>query len=248
MASRRGKNGNSGWLYFWGAPKSLQKMTTAMKWKDTCSLEEKLTNLDSIFKSRDITLLTKIRLVKAMVFPVVMYGYEGWTIRKPSAEELMLLNCGVGEDSWVPWTVRRSKPVNPKGNQSWITIGKIDAEGEAPILWPPDAKSLLIGKDPDLGRDWGARGEGDDRGWDGWITSPTQCTWVWVNSRSQWWTGRPGLQQIMGLQGVGHNWATEMNWTELNLMKVIEEYKKPGLNSTFRKWRSWHLVSSLHGK
>ena len=91
--------GNSGRLY--QAPKSLQMVTAAKKLKDTCSLEEKLcmTNLDSILKSRDITSPTKVRLVKAMVFPVVMYGCESWTQRKLSAEELTLLNCGVGEDS-----------------------------------------------------------------------------------------------------------------------------------------------------
>ena len=89
------------WLtLFWGAPKSLQMVIAAMKLKDAYSLEGKvMSNLDSILKSRDITLPTKVRLVKAMVFPVVMYGCENWTVRKLSAEELMLLNCGVGEDS-----------------------------------------------------------------------------------------------------------------------------------------------------
>ena len=86
-------------LFFW-APKSLQMVIAAMKLKDACSLEGKvMTNLDSILKSRDITLPTKVHLVKAMVFPVVMYGCESWTIKKLSAEKLMLLNCGVGEDS-----------------------------------------------------------------------------------------------------------------------------------------------------
>ena len=86
-------------LFFW-APKSLQMVTAAMKLKDSCFLEEKnMTNLDSILKSRDITLPTKVHLVKAMVFPVVMYGCESWTIKKASTEEMMLLNCDVGEDS-----------------------------------------------------------------------------------------------------------------------------------------------------
>ena len=88
-------------VYFGGAPKSLQMVIAAMKLKDAYSLGGKLcmTNQDSILKTRDFTLLTKVRLVKAMVFPVVMYGCECWTIKKLSAEELMLLNCGVGEDS-----------------------------------------------------------------------------------------------------------------------------------------------------
>ena len=99
------------------------------------------TNLHSILKSRDNTLPTKVRLVKAMVFPVVMYGCESWTIRKAErwrvdAFKLWYLRRLLR----IPWTARRSKPVNPKGNQSWIFIGRTDAEGEAPILWSPDAK------------------------------------------------------------------------------------------------------------
>ena len=84
---------------FWGAPKSLQMVTAAMKLKDAYPLEEVMTNLDSIFKSRDIILPTKVCLVKAMVFPVVMYGCESWTVKKAERRKLMLLNCGVGEDS-----------------------------------------------------------------------------------------------------------------------------------------------------
>ena len=92
-------------------------------------------------------------------------------------------------------------------------IGRTDAEAETPTLWPPHAKSWLIGKD------WcweglRAGGEGDNRGWDGWMASPTRWTWVWVNSGSWWWTGRPGVLWFMGLQRVGHDWVTELNWTE----------------------------------
>ena len=100
MANRWRNSGNSVRLYFGGAPKSLQLVIAAMKLKDAYSLEGKvMTNLDSILKSRDITLSTKVCLVKAMVSPVVMYGCESWTVKKVSAEELMLLSCGVGEDS-----------------------------------------------------------------------------------------------------------------------------------------------------
>ena len=105
------------------------------------------------------------------------------------------------------------KPVNPKGNQSWIFIGRTDAEAEAPIFWPPDAKNQLIGKDPDAGGGLKAGGEVDDRGWDGWMASPTQWTWVWASSGSCWWTGRPGMLQSMESQRVRHDWATELNWT-----------------------------------
>ena len=124
---------------------------------------------------------------------------------------------------WCFWTVvlkktlespldcKEIQPVHPKGNQSWIFIGRTDAEVETPILWPPDAKSWHIGKDPDAGKDW-RREEKGTTGWDGWMTSLTQWTWVWVNSGSWCWTGRPGVLQAMGSQRVRHDWATELNW------------------------------------
>ena len=127
-----------------------------MKLKDACSLEEKpMTNLDSVLKSRDITLSTKVHIVKAMVFPVVMYGCKSWTIKK--AEHL----------NWYFWTVvfekmlespldcKEIKPINPNGNQSQIFIGRTDAEAETPVLWPPNAKNQLTGKDLEAGKDWG---------------------------------------------------------------------------------------------
>ena len=123
-----------------------------------------MTHLDSILKSRDITLPTKVRLVKAMVFPVVMYGCESWTEeRKLSAEELMLLNYGVGENSWALESAldcKENQPVHSEGDQSWMFFGMDDAKAETPVLWPPHAKSWLIGKDPDAGRDWGQEEEG----------------------------------------------------------------------------------------
>ena len=104
------------------------------------------------------------------------------------------------------------KPVNPKGNQPWIFIGRTDAEAESLVLWPPDAKNWLIGKD------WCWErlkvGEGDDRGWDGWMASPTQWTWVWVNSRSWWWTRRLACCSPWGCK---ESDTTEwLNWTEPN--------------------------------
>ena len=102
--------------------------------------------------------------------------------------------------------------VNHKENQSWIFIGRTGAEAKTPILWPPDAKNWLIWKDPDK-RCWErlrAGGEGYDRGWDGWVASPTWWTWVWVNSGSWWWTGRPGVLRFMGRR-VGHDWVTELS-------------------------------------
>ena len=103
------------------------------------------------------------------------------------------------------------KPVSPKGNQSWIFIGSTDAE--TPILWPPDGKTDSLGKTLMLGKIEGRRKRGRLR-IDGWTASPTRWTWVWASSGSWWWTRRPGMLQFMRSQRVGHNWATELNWTE----------------------------------
>ena len=129
------------------------------------------------------------------------------------------------KENWAPknrcfWTVvlekslespldnKEIKPVNPKGNQPWIFIGRTDAE--ALILWPPEAKNWLMWKDHDAGKDWRQEEKGMTEGWDGWMASLTQWTWVCINSRNWWWTGRPGVLQSMGLQTVGHDWATEL--------------------------------------
>ena len=107
-----------------------------------------------------------------------------------------------------PLDSKEIQPVHPKGNQSWIFTGRPDAEAEAPILWP----ELTNWKSPWCWERLKA-GEWDDRGWDGWVASLTQWTWVWVNSRSWWWTGRPGVLQSMGSQRVRHDWTTEVNWS-----------------------------------
>ena len=104
-----------------------------------------------------------------------------------------------------PLDCKEIQPVHSKKNQSWIFTGRTDAEAETPIFWPPGVKSPLIGKDPGAGQEE----KEDDRGWDGWMASPTQWTWVWANSGRQWRTGRPGVLQFMGSQRVGHNWVTE---------------------------------------
>ena len=143
----------------------------------------------------------------------------------------MLLNCGVGEDSWESLGLQEIQPVHPKGDQSWIFIGRTDAEAKTPILLPPDAKDSLEGlmlklklqyfdhlmrrtdwfeKTLMLGKIEGRR----RRGWDGWMASPTLWTWVWVGSESWWWTEKPGVLQSMGSQRVGYDWANKLNWTE----------------------------------
>ena len=124
--------------------------------------------------------------------------------------------------NWCFWTVvlektlespldcKEIQPVHPKRNQSWIFIGRTDVEAEMPILWAPDVKSWLIWKDSDAGKDQRQENKGTTEV----DPSPTWWTWVWVDSRSWWWTGNPGVLQSMGSQGVGHNWLTEPNWTE----------------------------------
>ena len=99
-----------------------------------------MTNLDSMLKSRDITLPTKVCLVKAMVFPVVMYGSESWTVKKAEQQRIDALNCGVGEDSSEALGLR-GEPVHPKGDQSWVFIGRTNVEAKTAIFWPPDTKS-----------------------------------------------------------------------------------------------------------
>ena len=131
-----------------------------------------MTNLDSILKSRYITLPTKVRLVKPMVFPVVMYGCKSWTTKKTERQKMMV-NCGVGEDSWEFLGLKEIQPVHPIGNQSWIFIGRTDAEGETTILWPPDVKNWLIWKDTYVGKDWRweEKGMTEDEivGWHHWL-------------------------------------------------------------------------------
>ena len=130
-----------------------------------------MTNLDSILKSRDITLPTKVRLVKTMVFPVVVYGCESWTVKKADHWK---------NDAFELWCWRRLlsdckeiQPVHPKGDQSWVFIGRTDAEAETPVLWPPHVKSWLICKDPDAEKDWGQEEEemteDEMAGWHPWL-------------------------------------------------------------------------------
>ena len=113
-----------------------------------------MTNLDSILKSRDIILLTKVHLVKARVFPIVMYGYESWTIKKAEHWRFDAFKLPFSRTLESPLDCKEIKPVHPKGNKYWIFIARIDAEAEAPILWPPDVKNWLTWKDPDAGKDW----------------------------------------------------------------------------------------------
>ena len=174
-----------------------------------------MTNLDSILKSRDITLLTKVHIVKAMVFTVVMYHCESWTIKKAECRRTGAFELWCWRRlSRVPWTARRSNQfilneISPEYSLEGLMLKlKLQYFGH-----PPDAKNWLLGKDPDAGKDWRWEGEGDNRGGDGWMASPTWWTWVWASSGSWWWTGRPGVLQSMGSQRARHYWVTELNCT-----------------------------------
>ena len=197
-----------------------------------------MTELDSILKSRDITLPTKVHIVKTMVFPVVMYGCDSWTIKK--AEDWTIDDFEVW--CWrkflrVLWTARRSnQSINPRRNQSWIFIGKTDPE--APILWPPDAKNWLIWKDPDAGKDWRQEEKGatEDEmvGWyhglnghefeqtlgDGWRTGKPGCCSPW--GRKEMDTSRTK---------VGHKESTDNNNNNLRF-----------------RWISTHAVELMNKK
>ena len=173
-----------------------------------------MTNLDSIFKSRDITLPTKVRLVRLWFFQWSCMDVRVGLWRKLSAEELMLLNCGVGEDSWESLGLQ-GDPTSPFWRRS--ALGFLWKE------WCESWNSSTLATSWEELTHWkrlwcweglGAGGEGDDRGWDGWMASLTRWTWVWVNSGSWWWTGRPGVLRFMGLQRVGHAWVTKLrlNW------------------------------------
>ena len=174
-----------------------------------------MTNLDSIFKSRDITLPTKVRLVKAGFSSSHVWMWE--------------LDC---EESWVlknwcfwsvvlektlesPLDCKEIQPVYSEGDQPWDFFGRNDAKLKLSTL-ATSWEELTHWKRLWCWEGLGAGGEGYDRGWDGWMASLTPWTWVWVNSRSWWWTGRPGVLWFMGSQRVGPNWATELNWTSMS--------------------------------
>ena len=175
--------------------------------------KEGMTNLDSVL--RDITLLTKVCIVKAVVFQVAMYRGESqtWlTLKKAERQRIDAFELWCWRRLLrIPWTARRSNQSTQK-EFNLSKFGRTYAEAEAPILWPPDVKSWLIGKDPDAWKDWEQEGKVSDRGWDGWITSLTSWTWVWVNSVGWWMTRKPGLAAI---HGVGKSQIQISDWTTI---------------------------------
>ena len=172
-----------------------------------------MTNLDSILKSRDITLSTKVHLVKAMVFPVVMYGCESWTIKKAECQRIDAFELWCWKRLLrVPWTASRSNPVHPKGDQSWVFLDRTDFEAETPIHWPPDVKSWLIWKDPDAGKYWRQEEKG--------TTVDEMVGWHhWLDEHGFGWT--PGVDDGQGVLVCWGSWSRkesdtteQMNWTE----------------------------------
>ena len=171
-----------------------------------------MTNLDSIFKSRDITLPTKVHLVTAMVFPVVMHGCESWTVKKAECRRIDAFELWCWRRLLrVPWTSKRSN--HPFQRRSVLGVHWKD------WCWIWNSNTLATSceelthwKRPWCWKGLGAGGQGDRRGWYGWMASPTQWTWVWVNSGSWWWTGKSGVLWFMGLQKV--DTTEQLNWTE----------------------------------
>ena len=175
-----------------------------------------VTNLDSVLKSRNITLLTKVHIVKAMGFPIVMYRCECWRI------DDFELQC------WrrllrVPWTARRSsesilKEISPECSLEGLML-KLKLQYFGHLRWRTDSleKTLMLGG-------IGGRRRRGDRGWDGWMASPTWWTWVWVNSGSWWWTGRPGVLPFMGSQK--SDTTERLNWTDLLLSQRLKRFTK----------------------
>ena len=162
----------------------------------------------------EVTLPTKVHLVKAMVFPVVMYGCESWTINKAEHQRVDAFELWCWRRLLrIPWTERRS-------NHSILKESVLNIHWKGCCeSWKSNTFGHLMWRTGPLEKPWcwerlKAGGEGDNRGWDGWMASPTRWTWVSVNSGSCWWTGRPGVLRSMGSQRVGHDWA---NWTKLVL-------------------------------
>ena len=211
MANRWGNNGNSERLYFGGGSKITANSDCSHEMKRHLFLGRKaITNLSDILKKRDITLPTKVHLVKAMFFPVVMYGCESCTMKKvehwrTDAFELWCWRRALR----VPWTARRSqrsilKETSPEYSLERLML-KLKLQYFGHLMRRTDSLEKT--------RCWERlKVEGDDRGWDGWIASPTQWTWVWASFGSWWWTGKPGTLQSMGLQRVRRDWATELKY------------------------------------
>ena len=206
MAGRWGNSGNSGWFLIFLGSKIPADGDRSHEIKRRLLFGRKvMTNLDRILKSRDITLPTKVHLVKAMVFPLVMYGCESWTTKKAEHWRIDAFELWCWRRLLrVPWAARRSnwsilREISPGCSLEGLML-KLKLQYFGHVMRRADHW-----KRPWWWERLRAGGEGDGRGWDGWMASPTQWTWVWVDSGSWWWTGRPGVMQFMESQRGRHN-------------------------------------------
>ena len=193
----------------------------------------------------DITLSTQVCLVKAMVFPVVMYGCESWTIKKAARWRIDAFELWCWRRLLrVPWTARRSnkfilKEISPRCSLERLML-KLKLRYFGHLMRRADSfeKTLILGKIE-------GRGEGDDRGWDGWMVSLTWWTWVWVDSGSWWWIRRPRVLGFMGSQRVRHDWATELNSCTIYLNEEINFACSSNCNIYFSccclSWDRWWM-------
>ena len=208
-------------------------VTATIKLKDACSLEKSydqprqhIKRQRHYFANKDPS-SQRYGFSSSHVWMWELNYKESWTRKNWCFCTVVLKTFGTSLDC------KEIQPVHPKWNQFWIFIGRTDAEAESPIQmksvlniywkdwcwsWISNTLASCCEEPTHLKRPWWwerlkAGGEGHDRGWDGWMASPTQWTWVWVNSGSWWWTGRPVVLQSMGSQIVRQDWATELNWT-----------------------------------
>ena len=173
-----------------------------------------MTNLDSVLKSREITLPTKVHLVNTTVFLVVTYGCESWTIKKVEHQRTDAFELWYWKILESPLDCKKIKPVNLKEISPEYSLEGLMLKLKCSNTLGTWCKELTHWKRPWCWARLKAEGEGGDRGWDGWMASLTRWTWVWVSSRTWWWTGRPGVLLSMGLQRVRHDWGTELNRAE----------------------------------